>query len=561
MANAWGPEGPAFEIPQIYRSESKALLARAALLALLALLVLILALADPGFPRWMATRRLRLPPDGTLIHLLFGLLLLMLAVMDVVRAARQRVLRLLPGQPAPLVPVVRAANLANPHAAPLAALLEGGVAAPAPAPADWPRLLQRLAPQAGALPLGLQLWLAQRVSYLLLTAGVLLTLALAWLLLPPVGVALAAAPAVAMAGFVLWRGTRPERRPPSPRRVGVLLALNLLLGFGAGAAQASALATLGQWLHALGLPLATALLLAILLLAELLALRAGLVEVDTPLAHGPAAQARSVEIHAEPESVQQELERELHRYWHEGVPNRRYLWQTNQADYKNSGAGFATSSLEEAQPVMRAATAGHAGQRSPWLLALLALALLLTLAGGLLWGAVVWAQLQRAAEPYVLTATAALLVVVGGYVLRLAHLLWSRVEAESLLLLLHCASTPGKPALRLQWSVLRVRSVFYAAAEHHPGSRTLLALDSDGAAAQRSVDQVQHYAEKRNAASADAAEPGTPVAPTRAARAPAPAPRPSAPPEARLRYCVDCGEAMPSAARFCPRCGERQRSV
>lgn len=574
MSYQWGPQGPAFETEGIYRVENRVLLVRAALLVLLAFVILTLTLSDLSVPRGLQTKLLRLPQDGSTRHLLFGLLLLALAVKDVVRMARQRVLRLQPGQPGPLVAPVRTANTANPEAAALHALFN---AAPVPAPAApvaWSALLLPLARQAGALPHAVQVWLAQRLSHLVLLGGLALTLGLAWVLLPPVGVVPVGGLCILAVGLMQLRSLNAERAPMGAGLVALLLAAVLLVGLGTGwllghgATPAS-----GGWLSS-GLPQGALLLLAALLPAELLALRAGLVRTDVPLARGPQPALRSVQIQADPESVAQELERELHHYWNEGVPNRRYIWQTNQADYKKTGAAFAFESLEETQPVMAAATAGHGGRRRALLLLLMVLALVLTLAGGLLWGSMIYAQLQRAERPFTWAVAAVLLVLSGGQVLRMAHLLWSRVEAESLLLSLQCSAGADAAApIRLQWAVLRARSAFYAAADHRAGSRMLLALASDAATAQRSVEQVQRYAEKVNANAADGADPRMNTPAPRAARPSAPAPRAAAPvaaggapaappkPPAGVRYCLDCGEAMPVAARFCPRCGERQRGV
>lgn len=573
MSYQWGPQGPAFETEGIYRTENRVLLVRAALLTLLALAVLTLALSDFNVPRWLQTKLLRLPQDGSTRHLLFGLLLLGLAVKDVVRAARQRVLRLQPGQPGPLVAPVRTANTANPDAAPLQALFEGRPPPAPPPPAAWSALLQRLAPQAGALPHAVQIWLAQRLAHLLLLVGLALILALAWGLLAPVGLVPVGGLCILVVGLMQWRSLNAERAPMGPGLIGLLLGLALVLGLGAGWLLVRGAAAAPEGWLGLGLPQGAALLLAALLPAELLALRAGLVRTDVPLARGPEPAPRSALIQADPESVAQELERELHHYWNEGVPNRRYLWQTNQADAKSTGAALAVSSLEETQPALAAATAGHGGGRRGWLLLLMALALLLTLAGGLLWLSVPYAQLQRVERPFTWGVAAMLLVLAGGQVLRMAHLLWSRVEADSLLLWLQgSAGAEASAPIRLQWAVLRARSAFYAAADHRAGSRMLLALASDAATAQRSVEQVQRYAQKINANAADAADPRPSTPSPRTPRAAGPMVSPAAPaapgapatahkPAAGVRYCLDCGEAMPVAARFCPRCGERQRGL
>lgn len=562
MSYQWGPQGPAFEVQGIYRSENLALLARAGLLGLTAMLVLVLALADLNLPSWMPTKLLRLPQDGQALHVALGLLLLALATIDVLRALRQRGLRLLPGQPGPLVTALRSVNTPNPEAAPLAAALEGG---PPPLPpqgiAEWAWLLRGRAALAAA-PLGLQAWIGQRIAHLGWIIGLALALLLARVLLGPAGATVMAALCVVLAAVVLLRARLPGRSTPGPRVIALQLALTLAIGLaGAFAPQA-----LTERLAAVGLVEGAALMLAALLLTELVALAAGLVVADRPPTRSPTPAPCTVEIDADVDSVQQEVERELHRYWSEGVPNRRYLWQSNQADWRGSGARFDASSLEESQPLLAAApaAAGHGGARRPWLLVLLALGLGFTLVGGLLWGVVVWQQLQRATQAWRLGSAAVLFFFAGGYALRVAHLLWSRLEAQSLLLTLACSAT-ATSTVRLRWTVTRARSAFYAAADQGVGSRVLLELTSDETAARRSAQQIKRYAEKINAAEAQEGSPAPATPRPQRAAPPTPAtPLPRAPtpgPGPGRRFCVDCGESMAQSARFCPRCGERQRNA
>jgi hypothetical protein len=563
MSYQWGPEGPAFEIQGVYRSENRFLVARAALLGLLALAALTLASADLEFPEWVSSKLTQLPQDKRTPHLLLGLLLLALAGLDLLRASRQRVLRLLPGQPASLVPQARAANATHASAGPLAELVGGGASRPQSPQGGWMPMLHRLAPALKGSPQGLLDWMAQRLAHLLVLAGLVLALALGRLLLAPAGLALVAGLCIAIAVALLLRSAWAARPAPSPRLAGLLVGLALGVGLPVGWATARAPADLGALLLAGGLPLGATLLLASLTVIELLALRAGLTAVDRPLAQGPRQAAASVVIDADADSLQQEVERELHRYWIEGVPNRRYVWQSNLVEHKASGQPFATASLEESQPVIPAdqGSAGRhdGGARRPWLLALLLLALPLTLVGGLLWGWVVADQLRRVSPAGTMAAASVLLVLAGGHALRVAHLLWSRIEVESLLLSLACSPTPqpesaGRPATSLHWTVLRARSVFYAAAAHHIGSRMLLRLVPDDEVAQRSAQAVQRFAQKLRPAAGPETGARAAAQPAR----PTPAARPPAPVAPGLRYCVGCGVSMPASARYCPRCGERQ---
>ena len=562
MSYQWGPEGPAFEIQGVYRSENRFLVARAVLLGLLALVALTLASADLEFPEWVSNKLTQLPQDKRTPHLLLGLLLLALAGLDLLRASRQRVLRLLPGQPASLVPQARAANATHASAGPLADLVGGGASRPETPQGGWMPLLHRLVPRLQGSPQGLLDWMAQRLAHLVVVAGLGLALGLGRLLLAPAGLALVAGLCIAIAMALLLRSAWAARPAPSPRLTGLLVGLTLCVGLPAGWATGRAPADLGVLLLAGGLPLGATLLLVSLAVIELLALGAGLTAVDRPLAQGPQQSPARVDIEADADSLQQEVERELHRYWIEGVPNRRYVWQSNLVEHKASGQPFAAASLEESQPVIPAdqGSVGRddGGARRPWLLALLLLGLPLTLAGGVLWGWVVVDQLRRVSPAGTMAAASVLLVLAGGHALRVAHLLWSRIEVDSLLLSLAYSASPaaerGTPAASLSWTVLRARSVFYAAAAHHIGSRVLLRLAPDDEVAQRSAQAVQRFAQKlRPEAGARA-----PAMPARPAPAGAPAPRPAAPVAPGLRYCVGCGVSMPATARYCPRCGERQ---
>ena len=156
MTYQWGPGGPAVELEGVFSTQNPVLVARAVLLTLLAAAALMLAMSDLRFPSWMSPRLSRLPQGERTPHLLMGLFLLVLAVMDVVRASRQRVSRLLPGQPASLLPPATPSEGISPGAAALVGMLAEGLAVqalPRGEPAGgWQRLLVRLAPSIGAAP-------------------------------------------------------------------------------------------------------------------------------------------------------------------------------------------------------------------------------------------------------------------------------------------------------------------------------------------------------------------------------------------------------------------------
>jgi hypothetical protein len=106
-------------------------------------------------------------------------------------------------------------------------------------------------------------------------------------------------------------------------------------------------------------------------------------------------------------------------------------------------------------------------------------------------------------------------------------------------------------------AVAQARSVFYAAAEHRLGSRTLRGLRGDDAASQQWLQTLQKTASTLAQTQPDAAEKRRTreaAAAAVAARAVAQASPPAAPPRP-ARYCSVCGTAVLAGARFCQHCG------
>jgi NADH pyrophosphatase NudC (nudix superfamily) len=106
-------------------------------------------------------------------------------------------------------------------------------------------------------------------------------------------------------------------------------------------------------------------------------------------------------------------------------------------------------------------------------------------------------------------------------------------------------------------AVAQARSVFYAAAEHRLGSRTLRGLRGDDAAARQCLQTLQKAASTLAQAQPDTAEKRRireAAAAALAARAVAQASQPAAPPRP-ARYCSVCGTAVLAGARFCQHCG------
>jgi hypothetical protein len=166
--------------------------------------------------------------------------------------------------------------------------------------------------------------------------------------------------------------------------------------------------------------------------------------------------------------------------------------------------------------------------------------------------------------------------VAGGYAVRLGHLLWSRVEVQSVITWLDFkghytrAGTDaadglrprGEPrvrveGLRLQARVALARSVFYAAAPHPVASRALLELAAHRSGAEAWPLKMQEFARRCTPQAAQAMQAmQAGAAAALAARSEA---RSGAADSAPLKKpplcCMHCGTRVPQAARFCPHCG------
>lgn len=573
MTYQWGPQGPAFEFPTCYRVENRFLTLRAAALIVTALVILWVALAEPDAVPGIAILASRVTRGSSTLHVLVALLLMVLGLIDLWAAARQRRVLLVPGQPASLTnDLVRQSKGVSAGAAWLSQVLASGMVPTPELSGPYRDVLRAVAPQVAEAPACLQAYLSVRLAHLLFGAGLLLGLGLTWLAVPqPATLGLATLFYSALAAALVARSAWITKAAPSPVAVGAALALAAIVGlliggFGAQLPYISKLANLG-------LPVATAAVLVCLLLIEGVGLLAGRVGIDPPPQGTLAAAEATVGLVAEPERLMQEIERELHSYWTEGIPNRRHAWQTSLADPKSDGARFSATVLEESQPVLpidqHDAIAAPAGARRRWLLVLDSLGLLLTLVGCGLWVRLAHNQMQDAASPLTPAASALVLMVAGGYALRVGHLLWSRIEVESTLLWLRCtgdtdaAAVPPRErrtdtaellSLQLRMAVVRARSVFYAAADHVVGNRTLTHLSGDEAVARRSVQQVRAYAERLPGGAAADVRPA--AASFNPARPSVPAAEPA---RVQTRFCAACGTAATAGARFCQRCGEPMR--
>lgn len=581
MSYVWGTQGIGFQYPTCYRIENRFLTLRAAVLLLGMLAVMWIALAEPEPAASAAALLTKLDRGSPLPHILVAVLLLLLGVLDLVTAARQRRVMLVPGQPASLGHELSRQGVGtSPDAEWMMKLLGQGQVPKAELRGDYARWLRRLSDHVAQAPVGLQNYLSMRIAHLLLAGGLGLALLLTWLPLGqapalPMAVLLYAGLAAAMAARSAWL----THGAPGPVALAVTLAVT--------AAAAVGLALFGaeipqvRRLQSLGLPAATALVLGCMALIEGLGLLAARAQLPGPVRTLLNKAEASADLFADPARLMQEVEREMHRFWAEGVPNRRHAWETPAAaGVRADGAEASATVLEESQPQALPERAERAdrddrdeGSRlQHWLLALDTLGLLLTLAGVVLWVRLAYLQMGNAATPWTPGPMAVVFIIAGGYALRAGHLLWSRFEVESLLVWVKFepidphATSLAERNLRLRARLGRLRSVFYAAADHGLGSRTLLRVVGDEATARKFVDQVRAYAERApvEPAAVPRDRPATP--PGMAGHAGiAPAHRPPAVPAAApvpvaargvARFCHACGTPLLPAARFCSSCGQ-----
>lgn len=574
MSFQWSQQAPAFEFPTCYRTENRFLTLRAAGLILLALVVVWVSLASPEAGGRSITLT-KVERGGSEIHVALAVMLMLLAAVDLWVASRQQRMLLAPGQPAPLAnELLRASKGVSSGAAWLKQVLKSGVVPAPPLRTPYRRALLAIAPQIPVAPTSLQSYLSLRIAHFTFATGLLLALGITWALSPPPPLALAALFYSALATGLVARSAWIARSAPSPAALAIALAVALVAGV--------ALALLGGQvpgigrLAAVGVAPATALLLLLLMLIEGLALLAARVGIDS-LPSGTARSARvKAELSADPDRLLEELERELHRYWAEGVPNRRFAWQTGSTGTEPNESRHVVSVLEESQPVLPLENRDRIPEpplaRRVWLLALGGLGVVMTLVGGMLWIRLAHAHVQDASAPLTLAASALVLIVAGGYACRIGHILWSRIEVESTLIWLECRRASGSEDsggaaaadtdegtlnLQLRINVTQARSVFYAGAEHKIGTRTLLRLQGDEAAGSRSIEQLRAYTSQPRGR-AKARPPGWTAPKDLSPGTPPQAAAPIAP--AAPKFCPACGKPVVPGSRFCQHCGAPLRS-
>ena len=592
MVYRWNVEGTSLEFPTPYTVENRFLKLRGcALIALALLLSLIIAFAgNTSAPLPVVMQEELAEPASAWPHVLVALLMATLGLLNLWQARRQNTLKIVPGQPASLMSEVpHEATGASPGAPWLMQALTRGVATAAVPASPYARLLRRLGNDLATAPSTLHACMRVRLAHLLLLASV----ALLWgvvavvctLLAKPVALALVSGVVLLLLASV---AARHLLQPLQPALAPWAVAALVLVGCAVAAPLAWFAADLpgaGTWPR-LALPAAAVALLGLSMLFELMALLAARRHIIAPRPARLVPEALTVSFDADPAALFNEIDRELHRRWAEGIPNRRYSRQPPVIDAGADEGPVAACVLEESQPLTSADTGASRSPVAPsvqtrWVWLLDALGLAVTVAGGLLLAWAARAQLQDSTAPWLPFSVGLVCVLVGGYALHIGHLLWSRVEVDSVITWLDFKGTfvrasgaisasaatasVGAAPPRTQggmplgieeltvkaWVVL-ARSVFYAAGSHGIGSRTLVALVQDSKATAAWTALVQGFV-RHTALAASEASPGLQEARARARERRVAEPGPVQ--KRTARFCAGCGTPLLVGARFCQHCG------
>ena len=566
MTYRWTPEGPIFEFPSPFGTENRFRQLRGyTLIACALVLSLVLSFVGASQDEGPLLSLDEVVHDALLWpHVIAAALLAVLGIWDLVRESKQHTLQLLPGQPASLMfEVAREATGTGAGVPALQDLLTGRYAQATPLTGPYAGWLSRLGRDLPAAPNTLHVYLRLRMAHGVVLAGLLLLLAcvaLMALALPrPGALSLAALTLAGLASAVLVRHIVQPDQPAWGSWTMLALSLLALL---VGAAPGWGLAELpgAARLERLGLPLAAAALMAGGVLIELLSIAAARVQLKAPRPAQVVADEASLGDEMDPDQLLRKLDLELHRRWAEGIPTRRYAWQSQLRD-----AGFSATVIEESQPLIAHDVAGHAAPRA--LFALNTVGLLLSVAGAFLWVWLAYAQMRDSSSSWAAASAGLVCLLLSVYALRNSHLLWSRVEVQSTLTWLEfegggqlagaagegaTAARPGSriPQLRCRARVAQLRSVFYASAPHWVGSRVVLSVQALAAESHSWTGFVRALAGQQAVEPAPAPLPAR--SPARETRAPEAAPALARAP----RFCSACGTPVLQGARFCQHCGQ-----
>lgn len=551
MSVVWGATGLSFEYPTCYRVENRVLTLRAGVLLLGALALFWLTAADP--PQSVAATLTRVERGSAWPHVTMAVFLMGLAVIDLIRVARQQRVRLSEGKPGPLAAELPLQSSGVSSGGEwLKEAIESGAFAEPMMRGHYGWALRAVSPRVGCAPVDLQAYLRVRIAQAIFVAGLVAVLGIGWAVFPasPALPVLALLMATLLGAHVIYCAWIADDAPGWKAELGVLaftaVAAAGLVWLGPRLPQAPTL-------QLAELPGAVMLLLASVGLLEVLALFAARAQIDALPSVGREGNQASAEFDAGAARVVEEVDNELMRRWTEGVPNRRFIRRWAGVEVEPAQNGLA---LEETQPALpakdRERLPAQPLRRSAVLLALVMAGLLVTLVGVAVWMRLATALLESAAAPWGPASIAVVMVLVGGYAVRVGHFLWSRVEVESTLYLVELGAVlKGKPSAapgrgtRLRVRVEQITSVFFLAATPRLGSRRPLRVAGDQPSAEKFLRQVDYFVGRSGTAPEPRGKRPQPEASS--------APKPSV--QWAARFCVACGTPRPEMARFCLSCG------
>ncbi len=598
MAFEYSTQGASLDFPNPYRIENQFLAARG--LVLLACGIGLLLMAR-GAGAEVQVQRVNAAQGGFVLLVIAGAVLVLLGILELGRMARQLRVFFGRGQPPSLAPdVPRDVHGTSPRAQALVEQLRHGAIALAEPQGALNGILYSISRHLVTAPRMLRDYVQVRFANLLAAGGLLLLFGVTWLITPhPAAQSLAAAVYLVLGGVLIIRTY--VAGPGGTVALGPLgLAVLLVFGIvgtvliGRVAAQLPPL----PWLESLALPRIALVLLAASVAIEALGLAAGHAHVDEPPPASTANDQAAVSFNADPNLLMQEVDRELQRRWTQNIPNRRYAWQPPQIEPTREAGNFSAVAVEETQPMPPSAVRKMdwstclAFPRFWWLAVIDALGLVLTLVGGLLWLRLGTELRAGAPESWSPASIGFIFIVVGGYGMRVAHLLWGRLDFESTITWLDFSGSFARAqvglggqftdrvrsertvvnveSMTLRAWVVQARSVIFSYRDQAVGARTLVGMTGDIDAARAWTQQVRQFAQAQSsvvvptagedarrlqalAAANQLAGTAAPM-PALAMQAPAPAPA-LAPATAAGRHCTHCGAALAPEMRFCGRCG------
>jgi hypothetical protein len=526
MAFEYSTQGATLDFPNPYRLENQFLIARG--LALLAGGVALLVLAR-GTGAAVTVDRADIAQGGLVLLIIAAAVLALAGIVELGRAARQLRVFFGRGQPASLAPdLPREAQGTSPRAQALVEQLRQGAIALAVPEGALNGVLYSLSRHLVTAPRELRDYQQVRFANLLAAAGLLLLFAVTWLITPnPVAQALAAAVYLLLGSALILRSYLSGTESVVALKP---LGLVVLMVFGIVGTVLVGRAAVAwpqlAWLEGLALPTIALVMLVASVSIEGLGLLAGFAHVDEPPPASTASEQVAVSFNADPNLLLQEVDRELQKRWNQGIPNRRYIWQPPVVEPTLQAGNFVGVAFEESQPLPPQAVRRMdwstclAFPRFYWLAVIDALGLVLTLVGCvfcLRLGAEVAAG---TASNWSLGSIGFILIVVGGYGLRVAHRLWGRLDFESTLTWLDFNGSYaraqvglGSPltdrvrsernvvnveSMTLRAWVVQARSVIFSYRDHEVGSRSLVGMTGDMDAARAWTHQVRSFAQTQS---------------------------------------------------------------